>query len=96
VSAIRDEIRDRNALVYATCTQDLGSPTTIAKAFGYLHKYFEGSYFSGRLPSPSALVFPFTAVIDLHDMTVIDRDTDENNLMTVQDILDALDQANSH
>ena len=48
------------------------------------------------MPPPYIPFFPFTAVIDLHDMTVIDRDISETDVMSLQDVRSALDQANSH
>ena len=59
--------------------------------------YIDGSYFTGDKAPVSILGTPFTAVIDLETMMVINKDVQSEGYgMSVDEILDAVHEANEN
>ena len=82
-------------MVYAAYSNG-SSDAPISTAASYISPYFNGSYWTGAGPPIYGSIYtPFTAVIDLETMIVIDRDVDAPNYMSTTDIMNAVNQANS-
>ena len=82
-------------MVYATYTNG-SNDAPISTAASYISPYFNGSYWTGvRPPIYGSIYTPFSAVIDLETMIVLDRDVDASNYMFISDIMNAVNQANS-
>jgi hypothetical protein len=68
----------------------------ISTAATYISPYFNGSYWTGiRPPIYGTIYTPFSAVIDLETMIVLDRDVDSTNYMSITDIMNAVNGANA-
>ena len=80
-------------MVFASYTNG-GYTAPISTAYSYISPYFDGSYFTGQSPPITYPFFPYSAVIDMEDGTVIAMDTSSSYLTTTQ-ILNAVQQANS-
>jgi hypothetical protein len=82
-------------VVYAVYTNG-STDAPISTAASYISPYFNGSYWTGvRPPIYGTIYTPFTAVIDLETMIVIDRDVDSTNYMSTTDIMNAVNGANA-
>ncbi len=82
-------------MVYAAYTNG-SSDAPISTAASYISPYFNGSYWTGVVPPIYGSIYtPFSAVIDLETMIVLDRDVDASNYMFITDIMNAVNQANS-
>lgn len=80
-------------MVFASYTNG-GYEAPITTAHSYISPYFDGSYFTGKSPPFSYPFFPYSAVVDMEDGTVIAMDTSSYYLSTA-DILAAVQEANS-
>ena len=82
-------------MVYAAYTNG-STDAPISTAASYISPYFNGSYWTGVRPPIYGTVYtPFSAVIDLETMIVIDRDVDSTNYMSITDIMNAVNGANA-
>ncbi len=83
-------------MVYAAYV-DGSNDAPISTAASYISPYFDGSYWTGVWPQMYGTVYtPFTAVIDLETMIVIDCNVGTTDLMSTTDIMTAVNQANSN
>jgi hypothetical protein len=80
---------------FAVYTQGFGAQDApIDVAFDHISDHFDGHYFTGERPPVSIWATPFTAVLDLDDMVVVNKDMiSEEYMMSVDDVLAAVEEA---
>jgi hypothetical protein len=91
VGNIQDQINDADGVIFAVYT-NMGQPMAIEQAFEYIGPYVDGSYFTGQAPPISMPFTPYTAVLDMETMEVLDMETG-SYYMTTADILTAVNGA---
>ena len=63
-------------------------------AYEHISNAFDGHYFTGEHPPVSIWATPFTAVVDLDDMVVVEKDMiSEDYMMSVEEIIQAVNAA---
>jgi hypothetical protein len=63
-------------------------------AYNSISDHFDGHFFTGMHPPVSIWATPFTAVIDLDDMVVVNKDMiSQDYMMSVDDVLAAVEEA---
>jgi len=83
------------AVFFAVYTQGFGAQDApIEVAYNSISPHLDGHYFTGNHPPVSIYATPFTAVIDLDDMVVVDKDMyTESYMMTIDDVFAAVEEA---
>lgn len=82
-------------MFYAVYTQSFGAQDApIETAYNYISPHLDGHYFTGQHPPVAIYATPFTAVIDLDDMVVVDKDMySESYMMGIEEVLAAVEEA---